>query len=117
MSERSIELLLLDIKESINNILSFTNTISFADYCSDIKTKHAVQHYFMIIGEAVSRIASDYKAHYNHINWRQVKDFRNVVVHDYFGLDDNIIWDIIKFNLPQLLEDISVLYNNNNMGV
>jgi len=109
MSERSLDLLLLDIKESINNILLFTNTVSFPDYSRDIKTKHAVHHNFMIIGEAVARMPAKYKAEHNHINWRQVKDFRNVVVHDYFGLDDSIIWDIIKFSLPKLLQDISIL--------
>ena len=58
MSDRNILFLLEDIKESIENILSFTNGLSFDIYCSDIKTVHAVQHNFMIIGEAVAKIQS-----------------------------------------------------------
>jgi uncharacterized protein with HEPN domain len=109
MSERNISFLLEDIKESIENILSFTNGLSFDMYCSDIKTVHAVQHNFMIIGEAVARIQDDYKKQHEEINWRQIKDFRKVIVHDYFGIDSSIIWDIIEFRLPDLLISIKAL--------
>ena len=52
-------------------------------YCADIKKVHAVQQNFMIIGEAAARIHDEYKQRHTQINWRQVKDFRNVIVHDY----------------------------------
>ena len=70
-------------------------------YCADIKTIHAVQHNFMIIGESASRIPEEYKQLHKHINWRQIKDFRNIIVHDYFGIDNSIVWDIIQTHLPQ----------------
>ena len=54
MSERSIPFLLTDINESIENILNFTRNLSFEVYVADLKTVHAVQHNFMIIGEAVA---------------------------------------------------------------
>jgi len=77
---------------------------------NDLKTRHAVEHNFMIIGEAVSRLSEDFKKEHPEVNWRQVKDFRNVIVHDYFGIDNNIVWDIIQFNLSELLDDaVSVL--------
>ena len=91
MSERSIPFLLGDIKESIENIILFTSNMSFGAYLADIKTVHAVQHNFMVIGEAVSRISDDYKQIHRHINWRQIKDFRNIIVHDYFGIDSSIV--------------------------
>ncbi len=109
MSERRIEMLLLDIQQSIENILLFTQDLSFPEYANDLKTKHAVQHNFVIIGEAVGRNPVEFKTKHNHINWRHVKDFRNVVVHDYFGLDDSIIWDIIQFNLVDLLSEVKKL--------
>jgi uncharacterized protein with HEPN domain len=61
----------------------------------------------MIIGEAVGRLPDDFKQIYTRINWRQVKDFRNVIVHDYFGIDNSIVWDIIQLNLSDLLNDVS----------
>jgi len=85
----------------------FTRTVSFEEYCSDLKTRHAVEHNFMIIGEAVARLPKDFRQKHSEINWRQVKDFRNVIVHDYFGIDNNIVWDIIQLTLKDLFEDIS----------
>ncbi|HXS58235.1 MAG TPA: DUF86 domain-containing protein [Hanamia sp.] len=109
MSERNTSFLLSDIKESIENILSFTDNITFEIYSADIKTVHAVQHNFMIIGEAVARISEEYKQQQGQINWRQIKDFRNIIVHDYFGIDNRIVWDIIKDDLPPLLNSIIAL--------
>jgi uncharacterized protein with HEPN domain len=109
MSERNTRLLLTDIADSIQNILNFTFGFTFESYRNDLKTKHAVEHNFMIIGEAVSRIPEDYKQQHNQINWRQVKDFRNVIVHDYFGIDDNIVWNIIQFSLAELYNSINAL--------
>ncbi len=107
MSERDTVVLLNDIIEAIQNIFEFTKGFSFEQYCSDIKTRHAVEHNFMIIGEAVARLPDRFKQTHSEINWRQVKDFRNVIAHDYFGIDNNIVWDIIQLNLLDLLGDVS----------
>ncbi len=87
MSERNTTLLLQDILEAVLNIFGFTKGYTFDDYCGDIKTKYAVEHNFMIIGEAVARIPDPYKLQHVAINWRLVKDFRNVIVHDNFGIE------------------------------
>jgi uncharacterized protein with HEPN domain len=91
MSERNTVILLNDIVDAIQNIFEFTQGFSFEEYGADIKTRHAVEHNFMIIGEAVARLPDDFKQMYTGINWQQVKDFRNVIVHDYFGIDNNIV--------------------------
>ena len=66
----------------------------------------------MIIGEAVSRIPDSFKTRYKEVDWRIIKDFRNVMVHDYFGIDNNIVWDIIQFHLGELSIDISRVLEN-----
>jgi uncharacterized protein with HEPN domain len=68
----------------------------------------------MIIGEAVSRLPESFKQKHEMINWRLVKEFRNVIVHDYFGIDNNIIWDIIQLNLKDLLQDVSQVSQEEN---
>ncbi len=70
MSERNTLFLLQDITESIQHIFNFPSGLKFETYSIDIKTKHAVEHNFMIIGEAVSRIPEVYKLANSHINWR-----------------------------------------------
>lgn len=88
------------------SIQSYTIDISLTQYLTDIKTKHAVERNFSIIGEAVARLDNNLKEQFPQINWRQVKDFRNIIIHDYFGIDDTIVWDIIQFDLDQLGKDI-----------
>jgi uncharacterized protein with HEPN domain len=109
MSERSSSLLLRDVLEAIKNIQSFTKDITLDQYLADLKTRHAVERNFSIIGEAVARLDNSLKEQHPNINWRQVKDFRNLIIHDYFGIDDTIVWDIIQFDLGQLQADIQEL--------
>ncbi|TDW97461.1 HepT-like ribonuclease domain-containing protein [Dinghuibacter silviterrae] len=102
MSERDTPSLLQDILEAIGNIKAFTQGLTLDTYKSDLKTKHAVERNFAIIGEAVARIDASYKSLHSDIDWRQVKDFRNILVHDYFGIDDAIVWEIIQMDLNML---------------
>jgi hypothetical protein len=62
-----------------------------------------------MIGEAVASIDKPFRDLYPSVDWREVKDFRNIIVHDYFGIDDTIVWDIIHLNLDQLEKDIVVI--------
>jgi len=109
MSERNLSLLLLDIKVSISKILEYTAGMTFESYEADSRTKDAVERNFEIIGEAASRIPDDFKKLHPTIEWRIIKDFRNFIIHEYFGINNQIVWDTIQFRLPDLLQDISGL--------
>ena len=103
MSERVTPLLLDDIQSAINIILEFTKGMTLEMYESDIKTRFAVERNFEIIGEAAARISEDFKMDHPEIEWRILKDFRNFIVHEYFGINNEIIWDTIQIRLPELL--------------
>src|SRR5438067_10952916 len=109
MSERSILLLLQDIEEAIAKILIYTQGYTLQQYESDSKTKEDVERNFEIIGEAASRIPEEFKLQNTHLEWRIIKDFRNVIIHHYFGIDNQIVWKTIQFQLPLLLEKIKTL--------
>ena len=112
MSERDIPSLLQDILDAIGSIRAFTEGMTFEHYQSDLKTRHAVERNFSIIGEAVARIDKPFRDLHSSIDWRQVKDFRNIIVHDYFGIDDAIVWDIIEMDLSSLEKDIRVIIDS-----
>lgn len=59
-----------------------------------------------IIGEASTKLDPDFKALYPHIEWRKMSGTRNRLIHDYFGIDYDIVWDIIITKLPNLKEEI-----------
>ncbi|MBC7653042.1 MAG: DUF86 domain-containing protein [Oligoflexus sp.] len=106
MSNRDVQFLLEDINLSIEKILEYTKYLTFEEYESDSKTKDAVERNFEIIGEASSRISEDFKKINQQVEWRILKDFRNFIIHEYFGVNDQILWDTIKFRLPELQIDI-----------
>ena len=109
MSERNLSLLLLDIKISIGKVLEYTGGMTFEAYEADSKTKDAVERNFEIIGEAASRIPDDFKKLHPRVEWRIIKDFRNFIIHEYFGINNQIVWDTIQYRLPDLLQEISNL--------
>ena len=109
MSDRDIHLLLQDIKTAVCSILEYTVGYNSETYEGDIKTRHAVERNFEIVGEAGSRIPNNYKDLHPQIEWRIIKDFRNFIIHEYFGINNQIVWDTIQFRLPDLLISITNL--------
>jgi uncharacterized protein with HEPN domain len=103
MSKRQPNLLVEDIIESGNKVLSYTANISFDDFMLDSKTVDAVVRNFEIIGEAANRLPEDFKNNYPDIDWNRIRGFRNRIVHDYFGIDFTIVWQIKETFLPELI--------------
>jgi len=116
MSERSENLLIEDIVESAQKILSYTNGLSFDDFVADEKTVDAVVRNFEIIGEAASRLSPEFRSMNPHIEWNRIRGLRNRIVHDYFGIDHSIVWRIIRHFLPKLVSDISRVANLDTKG-
>ena len=109
MSDRSPELLIEDILESAAKINRYTSGMSFEQFEADEKTVDAVIRNFEIIGEAAGRLSDDFKAANAQIDWRKIRGFRNRVVHDYFGVDLAIVWNIIQSFLDELIKEIKPL--------
>lgn len=102
MSKRAPNLLLIDILESIEKIKSYTSGYSFEEFINDSKTLDAVIRNFEIIGEAANRLSDDFKNTYNEIDWFRIRGFRNRIVHDYMGIDYQIVWIIIEKDISSL---------------
>jgi len=98
---------LLAIIDSCSKIEKFTADLWDADaFFSDEKTFDAVLMNMVIIGEAVGRLSNELKDKNKHVSWMRIKGFRNIVAHDYFGVDAEEVWQIIKKNLPELKHQI-----------
>lgn len=75
----------------------------------------AVMMQFVVIGEMVIKIDEPFKEVHSHIPWKEIKDFRNIIAHDYFGIDATEIWSIIKEHLPHLksqLQNLQKIHNH-----
>jgi uncharacterized protein with HEPN domain len=111
MSKRSSNMLLLDMKEAAEKILKYTKGLSFEDFLTDDKTIDAVVRNFEIIGEASLRIDEDFRLENPQIEWKKLRGFRNRIVHDYFGIDYEIVWSILSEDLEELIFQLEQLLN------
>lgn len=111
MSKRSSDLLLLDMKEAAEKILKYTKGLSFEDFLADDKTIDAVVRNFEIIGEASLRLDEDFRFEHPQIEWKKLRGFRNRIVHDYFGIDYEIVWSILTQDLEELVFQLDQLLN------
>ena len=109
MSKREPLLLVEDIIESAVKILDYTQDLSFEEFTKDSKTIDAVIRNFEIIGEAANRLPEDFKDKHPHIDWHRIRGFRNRIVHDYFGIDCSIVWEIKETFLHVLIATLRSL--------
>ena len=103
MSKRDSLLLLEDMLDAAQKIKRYTLNLSFEEFLSDEKTVDAVVRNFEIIGEAANRIDPELKNKKTEIEWTRIRGFRNRIVHDYFGIDYRIVWEIIESYLDDLI--------------
>jgi len=101
---------LLTLIEAIEKIESYSQEFASADdFYHDQKSFDASMMQFVVIGESINRLDERYKLQHNEIPWQKIKDFRNIIAHDYFGIDADEIWDIITNKILPLKEKIRLL--------
>ncbi len=99
--------------EAICKIELYSQEFKDADaFYHDSKSFDATMMQFVVIGETISRLDEDYKEAHSEIPWVKIKNFRNIIAHDYFGIDADEIWDIITNKLIPLKRDIRGLIEN-----
>jgi len=106
MSKRDYRLFLEDMLEAVERIEEYTKGYSFEDFINDRKTIDAVVRNLEILGEAARNIPDEIRKEYHEIPWKRIVGLRNVVVHQYFGVDLKVIWVIISSQLPQLKDKL-----------
>jgi uncharacterized protein with HEPN domain len=81
----------------------YTAGMTAPDFAADEKTRDAVLRNLEIIGEAAKQIPGEARAQARSLDWRKIAAFRDIVAHAYFGIDEAILWDIVKTKIPELL--------------
>jgi len=109
MSKRPVNLLLDDICEAIDRAARYTAETSFEVFIHDEKTVDAVVRTLEIIGEAANRLPDEFKESHCDIEWHKIVGLRNRIVHEYFGIDLEIVWQILHRDLPCLRASIKRL--------
>ncbi|MEM4215609.1 MAG: DUF86 domain-containing protein [Candidatus Anstonellales archaeon] len=97
---RRVENLLMDILKAIDNIENYTHGIDYRSFESNQEKIDAVLRNFEIIGEAVKNLPNEIKRKQKEIEWKSISGMRDIIVHEYFGVDLEIVWKAIKEDLP-----------------
>jgi uncharacterized protein with HEPN domain len=100
---RDWKLRIRDILHAIYAALDYTKGIKYQDFVNDRKTVDAVLLNLIVIGEAACNVPDEIVATYFDIPWRDMRDMRNFVIHEYFGVSDKILWDTVQNDLPPLV--------------
>lgn len=98
---------LLHILESITEIENYISEANFETFLQNSMMRFATVKQIEIIGEAANYITEETKAKFNEIQWRQITGLRHILVHEYFGIDNHLIWQIIANDIPHLKQGIT----------
>ena len=115
MSSRAWTLRIQDILKAIASIQAVTNGKTFSEFEANSLLVKAVLYDFVVIGEAAVSIPQEIRVKAPDIPWRLMADMRNVVAHEYFRVDPEIIGDTSRSNLPRLIEPLQKLLSESDV--
>ena len=111
-SELGDQIRLKHIVDAILEIEMYLTGIDFSLFMANSMMRFACIKQMEIIGEASNHISDELKENFTEIEWNQIIGMRNVFVHEYFGIDSNLVWEIIRKDIPELKVKILQILNN-----
>jgi uncharacterized protein with HEPN domain len=100
---------MLDMVLAARKVENFTGGISWEKFKADDLLQNAVMHQIQIIGEAARKISQQYKDSHPEIPWQMIIGMRNRLVHEYFDIIPERVWDVVENNIPELIRLVEPL--------
>ena len=107
---RSDEERLHDIEEHCELVLQYAREVNtYMNLLRSDVHRSAILHELLIIGEAANHVSPTLTSRHSEISWREITDLRNVVAHDYFGIDWPLVWETSIYDVPKLLDQVRAI--------
>ena len=106
---KDYKVFLEDILEAVRKVRDYTDGLSLEAFAADAKTFDAVIRNLEIIGEAVKQIPEDIRSRRPEVEWKRIARLRDILIHQYFGVDVQIVWDIVQNKLSLLEQAVKAL--------
>lgn len=106
------QVFLKHILVEINFLMKETENIKFEEFMKNEILKRACSRSLEIIGEATKNLSINFKKKYKEVEWKKISGLRDKIIHYYFGVNWDILWDVIKNRLPKLKEQIDDILTN-----
>lgn len=100
---------LWDMLDAAGAVVSFVGSKTLDDYLKDPMLQAAVERKIEIIGVAAGKISEEFRQTHDHIPWRRIIGLRNVLAHDYGGVDSLALWKVVRINIPELINMLKPL--------
>ncbi|RJQ76328.1 MAG: DUF86 domain-containing protein [Desulfobacteraceae bacterium] len=96
------KLYLIHIAECIEKIETYVTGLDFSTFMQKTMVQDAVLRNLQILAESTQRLSEDFKYQYSEVEWYKVAGLRNILVHDYLGIDLETVWSVVEGRLPEL---------------
>jgi uncharacterized protein with HEPN domain len=103
---RDYKVFLEDILEAVERIVAYTSDKAVADFTNDPRTFDAVIRNLLVIGEAVKSLPASFREKHSIIEWRKWAGFRDVLIHEYFGIKPNVVRNVVEEKIPHLRDQV-----------
>lgn len=114
MSERTDGQLLGDVEEAIRRIGVYVASQRYEEFCADLKTQDSVLRNLEVIGEACRHVSEALRAESPDVPWKSMAGMRDRLIHDYAGVNLDIVWQVVSAELPGLADRIRSLARGRN---